>query len=248
MPEIGEVRSDREIGRRGTHNYVWHACIDCGKERWVGLRHNKVRSPRCKSCATRHLANNPWRARGEMPDIGERREGKDIGKNVWGYFIWHACPGCGRESWVREVRGQLVSLRCKSCAAKMHLSNNWKGGRVIMSDVYIGIRLSKNDFFYPMVTRDGYVMEHRLVVAKGLGRCLHRWEIVHHKHAKYPAGSIEDKQDNRYPENLQLVSDDRHKQITILETRIAFLEKRIVLLEAENIILKQENREKVNGE
>lgn len=75
-----------------------------------------------------------------------------------------------------------------------------------------------------MANKQGYVPEHRLVVAKCLGRCLQLWELVHHKHSRYPAGSIEDKQDNRYPENLQLVTDDRHKQITILEHRIKKLE------------------------
>jgi len=76
------------------------------------------------------------------------------------------------------------------------------------------------------------------VVAKALGRNLHRWEIVHHKHAKYPAGSIEDRQDNRYPENLQLVQEMQHNQITMFEKRIRHLEQRVTLLEAENVILK----------
>ncbi len=75
-----------------------------------------------------------------------------------------------------------------------------------------------------MANAQGYVFEHRLVVAKALGRNLHSWEIAHHKHAKYPAGSKEDKADNRYPENLQLVSDDRHTQISILEAKIKRLE------------------------
>jgi len=100
-----------------------------------------------------------------------------------------------------------------------------------MGDGYIGIRLSANGFFHPMVSKDGYVLEHRLVVARHLGRCLYRWEIVHHKN------HIRD--DNRI-ENLQLVSDDRHRQITILENAIRHLEKRVTLLEAENIILRQQ--------
>ena len=64
-------------------------------------------------------------------------------------------------------------------------------------------------------------------MAKHLGRNLHRWELVHHKHTKYPAGSIEDKQDNRI-ENLQLVSDDRHNQITLMERRIKYLEEKLI--------------------
>lgn len=75
------------------------------------------------------------------------------------------------------------------------------------------IKLQPDNFFFPMTGHDGYVFEHRLVVAKALGRCLQCWEIVHHKHGYA-------KDDNRYPETLQLVTDDRHKQITILEKKI----------------------------
>lgn len=104
-------------------------------------------------------------------------------------------------------------------------NNHWKGGKYTENG-YVFVKLISSDFFYLMAKHDGYVYEHRLVMAKLLGRCLHRWEIVHHKHTKYPAGSVEDKQDNRI-ENLQLVSDDRHKQITILEERIKFLEGKV---------------------
>ena len=33
--EIGEIRKAREIGEIGTNKYIWQACADCGKERWV---------------------------------------------------------------------------------------------------------------------------------------------------------------------------------------------------------------------
>lgn len=34
--------------------------------------------------------------------------------------------------------------------------------------------------FLPMARKDGYVMEHRLIVARAMGRCLIRSEVVHH--------------------------------------------------------------------
>ena len=98
------------------------------------------------------------------------------------------------------------------------------------------VLLEKDDFFYPMVDGKGYVREHRLVVAKALGRNLHSWEIVHHKD-NCP------KDDNRYPETLQLVTDDRHKQITILENRIKYLEGKVGEQDKEIKLLKWHQKE-----
>lgn len=96
---------------------------------------------------------------------------------------------------------------------------SWKGGRTRDSYGYMRVWLDPSDFYYPMVAHQNYVLEHRLVMAKSLGRCLSSWEIVHHKATKYPKGSIEDRQDNRI-ENLQLVSDDQNKQMKIMENKI----------------------------
>ena len=167
--------------------------------------------------------------------------------NNYQKFILHSCEGCGKERWVRLQKGLPLSVICRSCAGKTHRgtrNSRWQGGRKETSQGYIKIWLDRDDFFYPMADeKTSYVYEHRLVVAKRLGRCLHSWEIVHHKGAKYPKGSRENRSDNRYPENLQLVTDDRHKQITILENKIAHqekrigeLEQRIILLEAERIL------------
>ena len=76
-----------------------------------------------------------------------------------------------------------------------------------------------------------YVLGHRLVMAKSLNRCLLPWEIVHHINGV--------RNDNRI-ENLQLVSDDRHKQITLLENRVRYLESRVILLEVENELFKSQ--------
>jgi hypothetical protein len=54
-----------------------------------------------------------------------------------------------------------------------------------------------------MARQDGYVMEHRLIVAKSLNRCLTREEVVHHIN--------HDPKDNRL-ENLELFPNNRaHK-------------------------------------
>ena len=133
----------------------------------------------------------------------------------------------------------MLHKRCFLQQSRGDKSQAWKGGRSI-GQGYVLVLLQPDDFFYSMARSNGYVCEHRLVVAKALGRNLHSWEMVHHKGVKYPKGSVENKQDNRYPENLQLVTDDRHKQITIMETKIAHLEKRVIILEAEWLLSKQE--------
>lgn len=88
-------------------------------------------------------------------------------------------------------------------------------------------------------------MEHRLVMAKHLGRCLHRWEIVHHKNHI--------KTDNRI-ENLEITVRGIHFTMHSKgyrdgyseglygghDARIKQLEARVILLEAENALLVSE--------
>ncbi len=51
MPKVGEIKRGKEINRKGTGRYIWIACEDCGKERWVVLRNWRADSMRCRSCA-----------------------------------------------------------------------------------------------------------------------------------------------------------------------------------------------------
>ena len=156
-----------------------------------------------------------------MLQLGETRSAKELGYKTTARYIWAACIDCGKERWTQFVHGQPSRKRCNSCAHKGFLSAAWKGGTFKKTTGYIMIQVLPDDFFYSMADRQGYVPEHRLVMAKHLGRCLHPWEIVHHKnHIR----------DDNPIENLQLVSDDRHMQISILETRIAYLEKKLLSL------------------
>lgn len=160
------------------------------------------------------------------PKIGEIRRGWDIGHISDVKHIWQACEQCGKKRWVSLHKGHPAYVLCRSCC---RLGNFFAGneGRTQDYHGYIWVWVPPNDFFHVMAKKNtNYISEHRLVMAKYLGRCLQSWEIVHHKHSKYPAGSIEDKADNRI-ENLQLVTDDRHKQITILEQKILRLEERV---------------------
>lgn len=63
------------------------------------------------------------------------------------------------------------------------------------------IRLGTDDFFYSMVDKDGYVREHRLIMAKYLDRCLQSWEVVHHKDGI---------KDNNLLSNLELATKGTH--------------------------------------
>lgn len=182
-----------------------------------------------------------------MPELGEIRKGKELGyKNIWKKYSWQACSLCGKERWVPLLRGKPQRCLCQNCGRGKRSGENhylWKGGR-FTGNGYIYVRLYPNDFFYPMANKMGYVAEHRLVVAKALGRCLLSWEVVHHKGNKYPLGSVENKSDNRYPENLELIKGEgRHnkrieRELKRLTKEIGILQQRVTLLEAENVQLK----------
>ena len=159
MPKLNEIKTAKEIDKKGSHRYIWHVCVDCGKERWVSLTKGLPRNSLCRFC--------------------------------------------------RPTR-------------KGEYNSNWKGGRRADGHGYIRVYVYDENPFSKMAN-DGCILEHRLVVAQHLGRCLESWEIVHH------LNGIRD--DNRI-ENLELLPNKaNHQCFTILQKYVKNLESKIVELQ-----------------
>lgn len=84
-------------------------------------------------------------------------------------------------------------------------SPSWKGGRV-SSHGYIYVYVSDDDPMASMRDKANRVAEHRLLMARGLGRCLEKSETVHH---------IDGNSANNSIGNLQL-RQGRHGRGTVL--------------------------------
>lgn len=206
-PTVGDIRPGIEIGRQGINKWIFAACVDCGNTRWVEYRTKKdvATNERCHSCAQRVRARRPRTfcptALGtiDQPQEGDVRRLSELGMGLYDnrdrFLKYRICLGCGTGAWVPRSH---VSGRCLACRRDFYRGehhSNWRGGRKEDSNGYIRVKVHPTDFFYPMAHAKGYVQEHRLVMAKKLGRLLHPWEDVHHKNL--------DRSDNRI-ENLEL--------------------------------------------
>jgi len=101
-------------------------------------------------------------------------------------------------------------------------NGRWKGGRISDGNGYVQILLEPSHKYYQMTNARDYVLEHRLVMAQHLGRCLGSWECVHHKDGN--------KANNRIP-NLELLQTQAHNSASILKKQVSELQKRIMFLE-----------------
>jgi len=50
MPQLGEIRDNKEIGYKGSNKHIWAACEVCGKERWVTALKGQPKIKRCVNC------------------------------------------------------------------------------------------------------------------------------------------------------------------------------------------------------
>lgn len=151
-----------------------------------------------------------------LKDSGIEVHKSKLGEKI-GDVVEVQCPSCKKNRpIVLRKQGEKIK-ECLSCATeKSHKKKprgnsaeshyNWKGG-VRKNAGYILVYLKRDNKYFPMTgqkvgNRGGYILEHRLVMAKHLGRLLGKNEIVHHING--------DKSDNQIT-NLELTDKLKHK-------------------------------------
>jgi len=174
--------------------YCSRTCVPERPRKRKPMEQRKARLVKCAVCGKMVWKPNAWLRKVKLPTCSRHCNGILRGKE------WARHAHKGRAAWTTD---SLASY-----SRKMSGPNNpaWKGGVTYFRKrgSYKPIKYIRcPGEFMLMARKDGYVMEHRLFVARAVGRSLLRTEVVHHLN--------HDPQDNRL-KNLQLfASNHAHK-------------------------------------
>ena len=104
MPEIGEIKRAKEIGYQSAkwwQKYIYHACVDCGQERWVQLHEGKPRNLRCRGCSKMGARHPLYGVRGEHHP---RWKGGEYLRDGYVWVLKPEHPRADKDGYVKRAR------------------------------------------------------------------------------------------------------------------------------------------------
>lgn len=205
-----ETSMAHDLGYSSKGNYTMYldVCSKCGNKIW---RQKQQLDKLCKQCTfyKRHpdgiFGANNKRNKKEYISYYQRKDWCDLEdlyvKNKLSIYAISKIKHCSAGAVYHALKRKNIVTRSLSDARKNRLlrednSPNYKGGRLSYGGY---VSLLKRD--HPNCSKEGYVLEHRLIMEKEIGRYLTKQEHVHHKNHV--------KSDNRI-ENLEILSPSNH--------------------------------------
>jgi len=152
--------------KRSVYKYCSRKCADNAKKTGKLLT--------CKICDKKFWVNK-FRLDNENPQYCSVKCGckiaKQKGENI-------ECIVCGKKTYTRTrdlSNKKFCSNKCRHKYTRGSKHHNWINGKSINKNGYIIIQSPDHP-----KNNNGYVLEHRLVMEKHLGRYLKNKEVVHH--------------------------------------------------------------------
>jgi len=134
----------------------------------------------------------------ECPNCRIKGDCKETEIAIKKHHKWKGIP--------KYKQGHYTSVYVQTKDIKGKNSNGWKGGRKIDKDGYVLVYAPD----HPNARKNGYVLEHRMIMAEQLGRALTSKEVVHHERGKQ----------NPDPKHLKVFgSNGEHLRIELSEKR-----------------------------
>jgi hypothetical protein len=160
------------------------------------IEQRKLTKVQCAVCSAEVLRADSWLKRVAAPTCSRQCNGELRGQE------WKQHAGKGRSNWRPESEQALVERMTGATnpAWKGGLTyRNRKGAYADQAIRYVRCPVQ----LLAMARKDGYVMEHRLMVAQAIGRPLTRAEVVHHVN--------HDATDNRLENLMLFAANGQHK-------------------------------------